>query len=72
MGSGNHESCIKSEPSGEGETSLRDGSTAIDDRSENAHVAERVKSPPLETELVPGSHGKSNSSVVEVIILWTQ
>ena len=56
---------------GEGETGLRDGSAAIDGRTEKTHATERVESTPLKIELIPlpGSHGKSNSSVIEVIIL---
>jgi len=47
-----------------------DGSTAINGRSEKAHAVERVKSTLL-NELTPGSYGKSNSLVIEVILLRT-
>ena len=55
-----------------GGAGLRDGSAAIDSTSEKEHAAfidgtsekehaaERVKSALLNTELTPGSHGKSN------------
>ena len=56
---------------GAGGTDLRDGSTTVDNRLRKAHAANRVESAPLKTELIPGSHEKSNSSLIEVIILRT-
>ena len=44
---------------GAGETSLRDGSAAIDNRFEKTHSADRVESSPLKIKLIPGSYGKS-------------
>ena len=38
---------------GEGKTSPRDRSTAIDGRSEKTYAAERIKSAPLKTEPIP-------------------
>jgi len=49
---------------GGGETDLRDGSVAVNNRSEKAHASERVKSVPLKIELIPRTHGISNSSVI--------
>jgi len=54
---------------GGGGTDLRDGSTAIDGKSGKAHATERVRSTPLNAELISGSHEKFNSLVMEVIIL---
>jgi len=54
-----------------GGTGLRDRSTTVDGRSEKAHVSERVEFVPLKIELIPRSHGISNSSVMEVFILRT-
>jgi len=48
------------------------GSAAINGRSENAHAAERVESIPLKIELILGSYEKSNSSIIEIILLRTR
>jgi len=50
---------------------LCDGSVAVNDRPRKVHAAERIESIPLNTEMTPESHGKSNSSEIEVIILRT-
>jgi len=61
--------CASSQNQG-GRSVLRDGSAAVDGKSEKAHT-ERVEFAPLKIELIPGSHGISNSSVIKVILLRT-
>jgi len=56
---------------GAGGTDFCDGSVAVDNRSEEAHAADRVESPLPKIELIPGFHGKSNSSAIKVILLKT-
>ena len=46
---------------GGGKTGLRDGSAAVDNRSEKIHAAERIESGPLKTEQILCSNGKFNS-----------
>ena len=52
-------------------TSLRDKLAAIDDKFEKTQATERVESVPLKIKLISGAPGKSNSSVIEVILLRT-
>ena len=56
---------------GGGETNLRDGSAVVDGRSEKTHEVGRMEFAPLGTELIPRSHGNSNSSVMEAIFFRT-
>ena len=46
----------------EGGTGLRDKPTTVDGKSGRAYAAEKVGSISLKNELIPRSHGKSNSS----------
>jgi len=56
---------------GAGGTGFRDRLVAVDGSSGKAHATDRVECTPLNTELMPKSHEKSNSSVIEVILLKT-
>jgi len=66
-GRGNVDRVSSSNHNGGGGNGLHNISTAIDSRSEKTHATERIESSPLKTELIQGSHEKSNSSVIEVI-----